>query len=60
MVQPPRSSHSSRSTTTTSAMGTKNNEVHPPPRDTEVKRMYRDADEVESFRADAPVLTGRL
>jgi hypothetical protein len=41
-------------------MGTKNNEVHPPPRDTEVKRMYRDADEVESFRADAPVLTGRL
>jgi hypothetical protein len=22
--------------------------------------MYRDADEVESFRVDAPVLTGRL
>jgi hypothetical protein len=38
----------------------KTNEEHPPPSDTESKKMYRDADEVESFRAEAPVLTGRL
>jgi hypothetical protein len=38
----------------------KANEEYPPPSDTEVEKMYRDADEVESFRAKAPVLTGRL
>jgi hypothetical protein len=38
----------------------KTNEEHPPPSDTESERMYRDADEVESFGAEAPVLTGRL
>jgi hypothetical protein len=31
-----------------------------PPRDTEDEKMYRDADEVESFRAEAPVPAGRL
>jgi hypothetical protein len=42
--------------------GTKNktDEEHPPPSDTEPEKMYRDADEVESFRAESPVLTGRL
>jgi hypothetical protein len=29
----------------------KTNEEQPPPSDTEPKKMYRDADEVESFRA---------
>jgi hypothetical protein len=38
----------------------KTNEEHPPPSDTESEKMYRDADEVESFRAEAPVLVGRL
>jgi hypothetical protein len=38
----------------------KTNEEHPPPSDTESKKMYRDADEVESFGAEASVLTGRL
>jgi hypothetical protein len=38
----------------------KTNEEHPPPSDTESEKMYRDADEVESFRAEAPVLAGRL
>jgi hypothetical protein len=38
----------------------KTNEEHPPPSDTESEKRYRDADEVESFRAKAPVLTGRL
>jgi hypothetical protein len=38
----------------------KTNEDHPPPSDTESEKMYRDADEVESFGAEAPVLTGRL
>jgi hypothetical protein len=38
----------------------KTNDEHPPPSDTESEKMYRDADEVESFRAEAPVLTGRL
>jgi hypothetical protein len=28
--------------------------------DTKDEKMYRDADEVESFRAEAPILTGRL
>jgi hypothetical protein len=31
-----------------------------PPSDTESKKMYRDADEVESFGSEAPVLAGRL
>jgi hypothetical protein len=38
----------------------KTNEEHPPPSDTESEKMYRDADEVESFRAKALVLAGRL
>jgi hypothetical protein len=38
----------------------KNNEEHPPPSDTEPEKMYRDADEVESFGAESPILTGRL
>jgi hypothetical protein len=36
------------------------NEEHPSPSDTESEKMYRDADEVESFGAEAPVLAGRL
>jgi hypothetical protein len=36
------------------------NEEHPPSSDTESEKMYRDADEVESFGAEAPVLAGRL
>jgi hypothetical protein len=38
----------------------KTNEEHPPPSDTEAEKMYRDADEVESFGAESPILTGRL
>jgi hypothetical protein len=38
----------------------KTNEEHPPPSDTELEKMYRDADEVESFRALSPILGGRL
>jgi hypothetical protein len=38
----------------------KTNEEHPPPSDTEPKKMYRDADEVESFGAESPILAGRL
>jgi hypothetical protein len=38
----------------------KTNEEHPPPSDIEDEKMYRDADEVESFRAESPILTGRL
>jgi hypothetical protein len=38
----------------------KSNEEHPPPNDTESEKMYRDADEVESFGAESPILTGRL
>jgi hypothetical protein len=38
----------------------KTNEEHPPPSDIEAEKMYRDADEVESFRAESPILTGRL
>jgi hypothetical protein len=38
----------------------KANEEYPPLSDTEDEKMYRDADEVESFRAKALVLTGRL
>jgi hypothetical protein len=38
----------------------KTNEEHPPPSDTESERMYRDADEVESFGAESPILASRL
>jgi hypothetical protein len=31
-----------------------------PPSDTELEKLYRDADEVESFRAESPILAGRL
>jgi hypothetical protein len=33
---------------------------HPPPSNTEAEKMYRDADEVESFGAESPVIAGRL
>jgi hypothetical protein len=36
------------------------NEEYPPPSDAEDEKMYRDADEVESFGIEAPVLVGRL
>jgi hypothetical protein len=38
----------------------KTNGEHPPPSDTKPEKMYRDADEVESFGAESPILTGRL
>jgi hypothetical protein len=38
----------------------KMDEEQPPPSDTEPEKMYRDADEVESFRAESPILAGRL
>jgi hypothetical protein len=38
----------------------KTNEEHPPPSDTKSEKMYRDADEVESFEAESPILAGRL
>jgi hypothetical protein len=38
----------------------KTNEEHPPPSDTEDKKMYRDADEVESFGAYSLILASRL
>jgi hypothetical protein len=38
----------------------KTNEEHPPPSDTKAEKMYRDADEVESFGAESPILAGRL
>jgi hypothetical protein len=38
----------------------KTNEEHPPPSNTEPEKMYRDADEVESFGAESLILTGRL
>jgi hypothetical protein len=38
----------------------KTDEEQPPPSDTEPKKMYRDADKVESFRAESSILTGRL
>jgi hypothetical protein len=37
----------------------KTNEEHPPPSDTEPEKMYRDADDVESFVAESPILAGR-
>jgi hypothetical protein len=36
------------------------NKEYPPASNTEDEKMYRDADEVEFFRAEAPVFTGRL
>jgi hypothetical protein len=38
----------------------KTDEEHPLPSDTEAEKLYRDANKVESFRAEAPVLVGRL
>jgi hypothetical protein len=38
----------------------KTDEEDPPPSDIEEEKLYRDADEVESFGAKAPVLAGRL
>jgi hypothetical protein len=38
----------------------KTDEEQPPPSDTEPEKMYRDADEVESLRAESPILAGRL
>jgi hypothetical protein len=38
----------------------KTDEEHPPPSDTELEKMYRDADKVESFIAESLILTGRL
>jgi hypothetical protein len=38
----------------------KANEEYTPPSDAEDEKMYQDADEVESFGIEAPVLTGRL
>jgi hypothetical protein len=38
----------------------KTNEEHPPPIDTEDEKMYRDADEVESFGAESSILASRL
>jgi hypothetical protein len=38
----------------------KTNEEHPSPSDTEAEKMYRDADEVESFGAESSILAGRL
>jgi hypothetical protein len=38
----------------------KTNEEHPPPSDTKDEKMYRDADEMESFGAESPILAGRL
>jgi hypothetical protein len=38
----------------------KTDEEHPPPSDTEPEKMYQDADEVESFGAESPILADRL
>jgi hypothetical protein len=38
----------------------KTNKEHPPLSDTEAEKMYWDADEVESFGAESPILAGRL
>jgi hypothetical protein len=38
----------------------KANEEQPLPSDTEYEKMYRDTDEVESFRVEAPVPIDRL
>jgi hypothetical protein len=36
----------------------KTDEEQPPPIDTEPEKLYRDADEVESFGAESPILAG--
>jgi hypothetical protein len=41
-------------------MEDKTDKEHPPPSDTEAEKIYRDADEVESFGAESPILAGRL
>jgi hypothetical protein len=41
-------------------MEDKTDEEHPPPSDTEAEKMYRYADEVESFGAKSSVIVGRL
>jgi hypothetical protein len=38
----------------------KTNEEHPSPSDIKSEKMYRDADEVESFGAESPILASRL
>jgi hypothetical protein len=38
----------------------KTDEEHPSPSDTEPEKTYRDANEVETFGAESPILTGRL
>jgi hypothetical protein len=38
----------------------KTDEDQLPPSDTEPEKLYRDADEVESFGAESPILAGRL
>jgi hypothetical protein len=38
----------------------KTDEEQPPPSDTEPEKMYRYADEVESFGAESPILAARL
>jgi hypothetical protein len=38
----------------------KTDEEQPPPSDTEPEKLYRDADEVESFGAESPILASRL
>jgi hypothetical protein len=38
----------------------KTDEGQPPLSDTEPEKMYRDADEVESFGAESPILASRL
>jgi hypothetical protein len=38
----------------------KTDEEQPPPSDTKPEKMYPDADEVEAFRAESLILTGRL
>jgi hypothetical protein len=38
----------------------KNDEKQLPPNDTKSEKLYRDADEVESFGAESLILAGRL
>jgi hypothetical protein len=38
----------------------KTDEEQLPPSDTESEKLYRDADKVESFGAESPILVGRL
>jgi hypothetical protein len=38
----------------------KTNKEHPPLSNTEDEKIYRDADEVESFGAESPIIAGRL